>query len=1040
MKKRCIIIGSGLGGLSVGVVLARGGYEVTILEQGHQVGGCLQCFTRGGAKFETGMHIVGSLDEGQVFSNYLNFLGVKDRLAFSRLDTAGYDIVSLGGTRFPFANGHEAMIERLGEYFPKEKDHLAAYWRMVDTIARHTPYYDLGFSESRNHGITELRNYGITDKPMSKGREPSIIDSYPFTHSLDEVLEATFDDPLLREVLVGNGALYAARRGRTPFSSHAFIADLYNSSAFRIVGSSDNLARALVEEFEKHGGEVRVDARVVHAECKGDGMSAVRLADGEVVEGDLFIADIHPTQMTCLFDDSVLRPAYVARIHSIPNTPSVFSLFLKFRPDEVPYMNSSFYGFDNCSPWEMEDYAAGTWPRGYLYMHQCHEEHPLYAQTGVVLAYMSPDELSAWEHTGVGRRGADYEAFKRQRSEMLLTKVEKDFPGLGQKIESVYAATPLTYRDYTLTPDGSIYGMAKDITLGTAGHVSYRTKIPNLFLVGQNITAHGIMGVLVGTVNTCSAILGEETVRREMEERNGVGSGQWSVINEGGSQLNTKHLIQNTNKVLVMGGGVGGLISGALLAKEGYRVTVLEKNNRAGGGLCSFTRHGKEYPTGMHIFGGFQPGGQLDCLCRYLGIRDQLHLVDCIDEVVDISHQLHYRLPKGRDAFSRRLIELFPNQEKNILDYIEALYRLADEEDLFFLRPDSRSPWEHSDEFVEPANKFISNYISDPALQTLLAHLTPLCGGIADETPAYMHALVSLLHIEGASQFVGASQQLADALTGVIISHGGEVRCGEEIAAIEVENRSIRGVVTAHGHRYCADRYVGDLPTSELIRLMPPGAFPPSFRKRLTEAPLSYSAFKVHLALAPGKVAFQPVATFCTRSESNPWTPFVDGEEACPQMLMYTAHPDPEARFVEAVTLISPMPFDWVRKWEDSSVGHRGQDYLDWKEDKSRQLVDFLRQVWPEAAEHIVSATASSPLTIRDYLGNRDGAMYGLHKDCNNMMQTELSVRTKVQNLYLTGQDVNLHGLCGVALTSISTVETLTADTSLRKRIKTSNQ
>ena len=157
-------------------------------------------------------------------------------------------------------------------------------------------------------------------------------------------------------------------------------------------------------------------------------------------------------------------------------------------------------------------------------------------------------------------------------------------------------------------------------------------------------------------------------------------------------------------------------------------------------------------------------------------------------------------------------------------------------------------------------------------------------------------------------------------------------------------------------------------------------------------------------------------------------------------MLMYTAHPDPEVRFVEAVTLISPMSFDWVQKWGKTSVGRRGQDYLDWKEDKSRQLVDFLRQVWPEAAEHIVSATASSPLTIRDYLGNRDGAMYGLHKDCNNMMQTELSVRTKVQNLYLTGQDVNLHGLCGVALTSISTVETLTADTSLRERIKTSNQ
>ena len=152
---------------------------------------------------------------------------------------------------------------------------------------------------------------------------------------------------------------------------------------------------------------------------------------------------------------------------------------------------------------------------------------------------------------------------------------------------------------------------------------------------------------------------------------------------------------------------------------------------------------------------------------------------------------------------------------------------------------------------------------------------------------------------------------------------------------------------------------------------------------------------------------------------------------------MYTAHPDASGRYAEGVTLISPMPFEWVKPWEESRVGHRGQDYEEWKENKSRQLLELLARVWPEAAAAVVSLTASSPLTIRDYLGNKEGAMYGLHKDCNNMMQTELSVRTKVQNLYLTGQDVNIHGLCGVALTAISTVETLTGDTSLREEIRT---
>ena len=67
-KQRVIIIGSGMGGLSCGVILAKNGYEVTVLEQGVQIGGCLQCFSRRGARFETGMHFIGSASEGQTLA------------------------------------------------------------------------------------------------------------------------------------------------------------------------------------------------------------------------------------------------------------------------------------------------------------------------------------------------------------------------------------------------------------------------------------------------------------------------------------------------------------------------------------------------------------------------------------------------------------------------------------------------------------------------------------------------------------------------------------------------------------------------------------------------------------------------------------------------------------------------------------------------------------------------------------------------------------------------------------------------------------
>ena len=110
MKNKCIIIGSGLGGLSCGVILAKNGYDVTILEQGNQIGGCLQCFTRHGVKFETGMHFIGSADEGQTLSKLMKYMGIGEEIKLGRLDPGGYDVVSLKGDLFRFSSGREPFI------------------------------------------------------------------------------------------------------------------------------------------------------------------------------------------------------------------------------------------------------------------------------------------------------------------------------------------------------------------------------------------------------------------------------------------------------------------------------------------------------------------------------------------------------------------------------------------------------------------------------------------------------------------------------------------------------------------------------------------------------------------------------------------------------------------------------------------------------------------------------------------------------------------------------------------------------------------
>ena len=83
--------------------------------------------------------------------------------------------------------------------------------------------------------------------------------------------------------------------------------------------------------------------------------------------------------------------------------------------------------------------------------------------------------------------------------------------------------------------------------------------------------------------------------------------------------------------VVIIGAGLGGLFTGAMLAKEGFQVTVLEKNAMIGGGLQTFTRFGEHFDTGMHVIGGMQPGGNIRRICNYLGILDEVRLRD-VDE------------------------------------------------------------------------------------------------------------------------------------------------------------------------------------------------------------------------------------------------------------------------------------------------------------------------------------------------------------------------------------------------------------------------
>lgn len=482
--------------------------------------------------------------------------------------------------------------------------------------------------------------------------------------------------------------------------------------------------------------------------------------------------------------------------------------------------------------------------------------------------------------------------------------------------------------------------------------------------------------------------------------------------------------------VVIIGGGIGGLFTGALLAKNGVKITVLEKNSIIGGGLQCFRRRGKIFETGIHVLGGFEEGGTLTKICRYLGIYDSLsiqHMPDsCMDEIRYRSTGEVFRIGSGKENFIKSLAIRFPAEEDNLRAYVDEIYRLSEEVPLFYLRPSDDTIQVHSDSFTMPADRLIARYIKDEKLREILAYFNPFYGGVANHTPAYVHALINVLYINGASRFIGGSQQLADLLCRVIEENGGEVSTGREVTRIEVQDRRILYVESADGSRYEADRYIAAIHPVALLKLLPPGTFLRGFTKRLNSIPNSYSAFSLYIDLKPGMVPYIDHTCYFMDDYGRMWQQDSYDSQNWPTGFMYMTPPDHnQGEFASRMLVHCVMSYNQVRRWDDTVTGRRGSEYEQWKQQHTRRIMDKLQLVIPnirEAAAHVYS---SSPLTIRDFYHTKEGAMFGYRKDAQDLLYSQMTIHTKISNLLLTGQNINLHGICGVPLTAIQTAEAI---------------
>ena len=485
MKYDVVIIGGGLGGLECGYILSQAGKSVLLLERGTQIGGCLSSYKRHDLSFDTGFHYVGGLGEGQALYSAFKYLGLL-HLPWQQLDPC-FDRVTIGNRTFAFSQGYDAFIDALAADFPAERMALGKYADML----KQTDRQQLDALNPRNGNPSALFKL--------------------FETGAYKYLQETFHDPLLIDVLSGTSLKMELRKESLPLFAFAHGNGSFIESSWRLKGDGSQIADSLAGDIRKHGGEIVCNAEVQELVEKDGKLVYAVCSNGERYEGAMFISNAHPAATCDLLKESDrMKKVYRNRVARLENTFGMFTVSLRIKPRTLPYFNWNQYFYTRSDVWSfyLKDGVVG----GIMASCRIPEDGSGYARQVDLLTPMVWERCSRWNDTRVGRRGDGYKAMKERVVGECIALAEHFIPGLRDMVDGYYTSTPLTYRDYTLTPEGSAYGIRKDFNSPIATLLSPRTPVPNLLLTGQNLMLHGVHGVTMTSLFTCSEVLGKEYI------------------------------------------------------------------------------------------------------------------------------------------------------------------------------------------------------------------------------------------------------------------------------------------------------------------------------------------------------------------------------------------------------------------------------------------------------------------------------------------------------------------------------------------------
>ncbi|MEJ2200474.1 MAG: FAD-dependent oxidoreductase [Desulfuromonadaceae bacterium] len=431
---------------------------------------------------------------------------------------------------------------------------------------------------------------------------------------------------------------------------------------------------------------------------------------------------------------------------------------------------------------------------------------------------------------------------------------------------------------------------------------------------------------------------------------------------------------------LVIGGGASGMTSALLLAKNGYRVALVEKHPCPGPLLSSFDRQGLRFDTGFHYSGDLDRGQLLDRFFRYLGLSPLIQTSAYDAAGFDVFRSLRpafeFRFPMGYEALRERLTATFPAEADAIATYLRVIAEIKATTDDFILETGKTKPYLR--EYDEVSLKdFLDGLTDNTLLQALLCCHGLLYGVAPEQVPLALHARVVGSYYRSVHGIVGG---------------------GESLVAAVLTCRGCNATVHPR----------------TLLQLVPEGLFRPVYRRRL--AGLKESASGVILYAASDR----PIALLDRANlylAEDPTAFFSPQEGTWQQRPLFVSAARKLARERQAQGFFSigltpaELSGDMLFAGDDGGAESYGQA----KERVARLLRTRLERLCPELRERVVGHELSTSRTLKRYSHSPAGSLYGVAQRVGQKNPLPL---TRIPGLFLAGQAINGPGLLGVMISA----------------------